>query len=502
MDERIEENEQNTRNGKTMKTLSIIFLFIASLAISACSNPLMDSFLQPKTIYFDSNGGSYVPPQTLFRNEKISRPQTPTKEGYFFDGWYYYLDDNYDFYHNNYRWDFNIIPDRDMTLYAMWREKPIPTERNFIINGAETVEYDGNPKEVTVTPREGIAVGKITVYYEGSGNTIYNKTSSAPINLGTYLVTFDVAASEDWNAIRGLFAGTLTINNTPAESDFIIGNLTQFIPNPSYNTISAVNITPNDGKSSGNVTVYYEGTNGTTYNKSITKPSNIGSYKITFDVAADTNNNWGAANGLNAGTLEINVFKSIVKLEEWLSARDSNIPANPYPVALNVSDLGGNYQTSGSAGKIILSSEKFVSLDLSGSTFDYIETNAFKDCYNLISVTIPSSVINIEEGAFSLCGSLTSVIIGNKVKIIGKHAFFECANLTSVTIPNSVNNIEDNAFDYCYELNTVIFEKDNIIIGNNAFFPSGDNLRNKYLEGGAGTYILTSGNNSQSWQKK
>jgi len=66
-----------------------------------------------------------------------------------------------------------------------------------------------------------------------------------------------------------------------------------------------VNITKKDNsKSAGNVTVYYEGTNGTTYPKSDTGPWTVGIYTVTFDVAAAAG--WNAASGLKAGTITIN----------------------------------------------------------------------------------------------------------------------------------------------------------------------------------------------------
>jgi len=79
---------------------------------------------------------------------------------------------------------------------------------------------------------------------------------------------------------------------TPTAADFSIGNLTQTEGN-----VTAVTITPKEGKSSGAITIYY--------NASTTLPSAVGTYPVTFDVAAATG--WNAANGLSAGTLAINI---------------------------------------------------------------------------------------------------------------------------------------------------------------------------------------------------
>jgi len=90
-------------------------------------------------------------------------------------------------------------------------------------------------------------------------------------------------------------------NVTPVASDFtFIGLSATANGNP-----VTVGIKPKTGKSQGEITVYYEGTNGTVYPKSVIAPSEAGKYAVTFDVEAAEGFN--SANGLKAGTLTINV---------------------------------------------------------------------------------------------------------------------------------------------------------------------------------------------------
>ena len=98
-----------------------------------------------------------------------------------------------------------------------------------------------------------------------------------------------------------------------------------------------------------------------------------------------------------------------------------------------------------------------------------IGVNAFSDCDNLASVTIPNSVTTIGEEAFSLCSALTSVTIGNSVTTIGNNAFYNCSALTSVTIPNSVTKIGSSAFTYCSALTSVTIPNSVTEIGGRAF---------------------------------
>jgi hypothetical protein len=80
-----------------------------------------------------------------------------------------------------------------------------------------------------------------------------------------------------------------------------------------------------------------------------------------------------------------------ITLSEYLSDLPVNTAANPYNIKLNVSDLGGNYATTGSVGNALYSNPaKYVSLDLSGSTFTSIGDFAFDNCTYLTSVTIVS----------------------------------------------------------------------------------------------------------------
>ena len=80
---------------------------------------------------------------------------------------------------------------------------------------------------------------------------------------------------------------------------------------------------------------------------------------------------------------------------------------------------------------------------------------AFYGCTDLPSVTIPNSVTSIGDEAFRGCRGLPSVIIPNSVTEIGRSAFFGCTGLSSVTIGTSVSSIGDGAFFGCTDLKKV-----------------------------------------------
>ena len=99
---------------------------------------------------------------------------------------------------------------------------------------------------------------------------------------------------------------------------------------------------------------------------------------------------------------------------------------------------------------------------------------AFDGCSGLTSVTIPNSVTSIGDGAFTGCSRLTSVTADPKwgrcfasaanfaftipdgVTYIENGAFYHCFGLTSVTIPNSVVEIGEDAFSDCTQVENVM----------------------------------------------
>jgi len=70
-------------------------------------------------------------------------------------------------------------------------------------------------------------------------------------------------------------------------------------------------------------------------------------------------------------------------------------------------------------------------------------------------VIIPNTVIEIGDGAFSDCSSLTSVIIPDGVRYIGEISFWDCSSLTNVAMPDSVALIGNLPFVRCDNLKSL-----------------------------------------------
>ena len=106
-----------------------------------------------------------------------------------------------------------------------------------------------------------------------------------------------------------------------------------------------------------------------------------------------------------------------------------------------------------------------------------IGESAFKECYNISSVTFsegleiindsafcscwsvrfgsfPSSLVSIGKWAFFNCNNIKELNLPEKCQYIGEYAFYSCYGLTKVR-SSSLVNIEDHAFYHCNNLHTV-----------------------------------------------
>jgi hypothetical protein len=102
-------------------------------------------------------------------------------------------------------------------------------------------------------------------------------------------------------------------------------------------------------------------------------------------------------------------------------------------------------------------------------TVSAIGNDAFYDCSELTSVSIPNTVTTIGNYAFYYCNGLTAVNIPDTITTIGNWAFYHCSGLTSISFPNTITTIETYAFAYCSGLTALTVPHSVTFIGNSAF---------------------------------
>lgn len=85
------------------------------------------------------------------------------------------------------------------------------------------------------------------------------------------------------------------------------------------------------------------------------------------------------------------------------------------------------------------------------------------------AVTLPNSLVFIGWNAFKGCTAITSIAIPDSVTSIAGYAFSGCASLASVTIPQGVIKIESGAFRNCTSLKSITIPDSVTTVAYDAF---------------------------------
>lgn len=125
-----------------------------------------------------------------------------------------------------------------------------------------------------------------------------------------------------------------------------------------------------------------------------------------------------------------------------------------------------------------------------GNLLTSIPENAFRYNTNIESVTLPNSIININNSAFKGCTNLQSINLGSvqvfrsgcfedctslddisvaSATEFGQAVFKNCTSLSSIAIPSTVQLIDYNCFNNCSSLASIDFGTGVTTIGSYAF---------------------------------
>ena len=137
------------------------------------------------------------------------------------------------------------------------------------------------------------------------------------------------------------------------------------------------------------------------------------------------------------------------------------------------------------------------------SSLKKIGEGAFTTNNSITSLTIPENVTEIGSRAFLCWMKLSNIIFrGNNLRYIGDCAFRNCHSLSSISFPNSLEIIDAGAFSYCNSLSEVKFPKSVSSIGRGAFLGctslSKATILNKDAELGDNIFDLTATDSSNS----
>ena len=230
------------------------------------------------TVKYDSNGGSDVADKTLKYNDVVDTSQTPTKEDYIFDGWYY---GDTKVTNQKYAELANNESTKEITLVAHWKEN--------LKASANPVEktYDGKSYGITVTTN----VESATIRYWNKNTGKYDLTESptkknvtrdADGNITSLTVKYKVS-KDGYNTVYG--ETTVKINPTPVT--VTAENKTKKYGDTDPKLTAIVTGNFNDDKIDYSLS-RDAGENVRDYTITVTGEANQGNYSVTYQPATFT----------------------------------------------------------------------------------------------------------------------------------------------------------------------------------------------------------------------
>lgn len=100
----------------------------------------------------------------------------------------------------------------------------------------------------------------------------------------------------------------------------------------------------------------------------------------------------------------------------------------------------------------------------------------------LETISLPTSIVYIGEGAFRSCFNLKKFDFPRQIHVIYPNTFADCYNLEKVTLPPFLVSILPNAFENCQSLRTIDIPESTQLIGESAFQGCSD-LREVIIRG-------------------
>ena len=107
----------------------------------------------------------------------------------------------------------------------------------------------------------------------------------------------------------------------------------------------------------------------------------------------------------------------------------------------------------------------------SGDIVTLVDSNAFSGAESILSITLPASVIKIENSAFKNCTALKGVIFAedSELSYIGQEAFRGCTSMSFMALPEGVESLGEKAFATCTSLAVLRIPSTLTSIGKEAF---------------------------------
>lgn len=101
---------------------------------------------------------------------------------------------------------------------------------------------------------------------------------------------------------------------------------------------------------------------------------------------------------------------------------------------------------------------------------NYIESFAFYSCQTITNVILSNSIVKIQNNAFERCSNLTCIVIPDSVTDIGESVFEDCINLNNISLSKNISEIKNSTFYRCSKLTALEIPDKVVSLGDSAFY--------------------------------
>lgn len=285
---------------KNLKKGMLIVFTCLILSLTACTKNV-ESF----KVKFDTNGGSKVETEIVEEGKSATKPVSPKKDGYIFDGWYTDKELTKEY-------DFKTEVGKDVTLYAKWVENTcgVICSKGYILtsnckcikddsvittttkNSSDetTTKKNGTTKKTTTTTTKKVTEPKVTkveIPYSNveltQGETIKLEVNTLPSDAKAKSTTWTssnskVAVVDNNGLVTSIAPGTavITVNVDGVKTTCII------VVNKEYKTMWL----PVKDSAIGQYTLYITDDEGNTYSGKV-KLTTIDDQEVTEDIPSE-----------------------------------------------------------------------------------------------------------------------------------------------------------------------------------------------------------------------
>lgn len=398
-------------------------------------------------VTFDGNGGTSTTKNYVLYGKYGNLP-VPTRGGYDFAGWWT------DATNGSRRVANDTVTATGTNLYAHWTLIDWTIDANGTLTGVSL-----NGATVANIPSNVRSIGSWV--FNGGYNLTHVSIPSGVTNIGTYAFYY-------CNSLTNLVipSGVVNIQDRAFISCSALAKISipSSVTNIGESAFYGCSSLPSVSLPSGLTRLSDSMFSGCTNLSSMTLPSrlqSIGNYAFSnckglteLTIPGNVTSIGAYAFSGCAGLTSITVPAAVTRIGGGAFSSCPNL------VAISVDSNNQNFTSSGG---ILYDKGRTALLGCPGTAVSVtiptsvtqIGEGAFMGCTNLPTATIPSSVTNIGPSAFADCTGLVRITVPGSVKVLGNNAFNGCTNLASATISSGVTRIGSYAFKNCGLLRTI-----------------------------------------------